>query len=97
MHKIYQMSCTFSRLQLQVSSSKSGSKAPTMSPSSHYSSSPSPSVLAGRNRALTADVARWIEERDSLMQTGLYSDTNVIVQQLDQKIKGAMLELKRYS
>jgi len=43
--------------------------------------------------SLTSDVARWIEEREILLQTGVYSDTDVTIQALDSKIRGAMLKI----
>lgn len=36
------------------------------------------------------DVARWIEERDVLLQTGLYTHNDLTIQTLDQKIKAAL-------
>lgn len=45
-------------------------------------------------RTLNADVARWIEERDILLQTGVYSGTDPTIQRLDTKIRVAMAQLK---
>jgi hypothetical protein len=36
------------------------------------------------------DVARWIEERDILLQTGVYTHNDVTIQKLDQKNKGSL-------
>ena len=40
--------------------------------------------------SLNPDVARWIEERDILLQTGVYSHSDPTIQNLDQKIKAAL-------
>ena len=39
---------------------------------------------------LNPDVARWIEERDILLQTGVYSNTDTTIQKLDAKIRQAL-------
>ena len=36
------------------------------------------------------DVARWIEERDILLQTGVYTHNDVTIEKLDKKIKEAL-------
>jgi hypothetical protein len=36
------------------------------------------------------DVARWIEERDILLETGVYTHNDFTIQQLDQKIKACL-------
>ena len=33
------------------------------------------------------EVARWIEERDILLETGVYTNNDFTIQQLDKKIK----------
>jgi len=38
----------------------------------------------------TDDVARWIEERDILLQTGLYSSDDPTITRLDHQIRTAM-------
>ncbi len=43
---------------------------------------------------LSNDVARWIEERDILLQTGVYSSTDPTIQKLDSKIREVMGEIK---
>ena len=35
-------------------------------------------------------VARWVEERDILLQTGVYTHSDLTIQKLDQKIKAAL-------
>ena len=37
-----------------------------------------------------SDIARWIEERDILLQTGVYSSFDPTIQKLDQKIRDAL-------
>ena len=87
------MSCvyTFSRLELKISCEKSIPKIVPSPP--HPRSSPTPSAVTNENKALTADVARWIEERDILLHTGLYLNTDLIIQNLDLKIETAMLKI----
>ena len=36
------------------------------------------------------DIARWIEERDILLQTGLYSSDDATITRLDHQIRTAM-------
>jgi len=36
------------------------------------------------------DIARWIEERDILLQTGLYSSDDATITRLDHQIRIAM-------
>ena len=42
---------------------------------------------AATKNSMTPDVARLIEERDVLLQTGVYNNSDVTIQKLDQKIK----------
>lgn len=39
---------------------------------------------------INPDIARWIEERDILLQTGVYTHNDLTIQKLDQKIKAAL-------
>lgn len=72
------------------------SQSPTLSSQqkqlSPHSGQAQPSSTDAAN-TLTADVARWIEEREILLQTGVYSDTDVTIQTLDAKIRGAMSKI----
>ena len=40
--------------------------------------------------SVNPDVARWIEERDILLQTGVYTHNDVTIEKLDKKIKAAL-------
>ena len=42
-----------------------------------------------------ADITRWIEERDILLQTGLYSSDDPTISRLDQQIRNAMAAKKQ--
>ena len=52
------------------------------------------SPVSKENQALSADMTRWIEERDILLQTGVYTSTDPTIQKLDHKIRSAMTRLK---
>ena len=41
-----------------------------------------------------SEVARWVEERDILLQTGVYSNTDPTIQKLDRKIRDALATSK---
>ena len=60
-------------------------------PSPNHPQTTPPAAGSG---GLNADVARWIEERDILLQTGVYSGTDPTIQRLDSKIRVAMTQLK---
>ena len=47
------------------------------------------SFLAENDERINSDVARWIEEKEILLQTGVYSDQDCTIQKLDQKIRTA--------
>lgn len=40
--------------------------------------------------SVDGDIARWIEERDILLQTGVYSSFDPTIQKLDKKIRDAL-------
>lgn len=42
-----------------------------------------------------ADITRWIEERDILLQTGLYSSDDPTISRLDHQIRTAMAAKKQ--
>ena len=42
-----------------------------------------------------ADITRWVEERDILLQTGLYSSDDPTISRLDQQIRNAMAAKKQ--
>ena len=42
-----------------------------------------------------ADITRWIEERDILLQTGLYSSDDATISRLDHQIRAAMATKKQ--
>lgn len=48
-----------------------------------------PSLIAKTDKSINPDVARWMEEREILLQTGVYSHQDLTIQKLDQKIKTA--------
>lgn len=47
-------------------------------------------------KATDADITRWIEERDILLQTGLYSSDDATISRLDQQIRTAMAAKKQF-
>ena len=49
-----------------------------------------PSMCARTECGLNSDVTRWIEERDILLQTGVYTHSDPTIQKLDEKIKEAL-------
>lgn len=44
------------------------------------------------NSGIDSNVARWIEERDILLQTGVYSSSDPTIQKLDLKIRQALAQ-----
>ncbi len=42
-----------------------------------------------------SEVARWIEERDILLQTGVYTSADPTIQRLDQRIREALAQQTR--
>ena len=70
----------------------SGTSTPDSSPHSPHHRRSSP---CAKNKDLTADVARLIEERDVLLKTELYSSNDEIIQRIDNKIQLAMMEMDR--
>lgn len=46
----------------------------------------------GGDTAMESEVARWIEERDILLQTGVYTSADPTIQRLDLKIREAMAQ-----
>ena len=57
--------------------------------STHNASVPAQSAKEHES-TLHSDVAHWIEERDILLQTGVYTSSDLTIQKLDQKIKAAL-------
>ena len=49
-----------------------------------------PSKVTEAEDTANPDVARWIEERDILLETGVYTQNDFTIQQLDQKIKACL-------
>lgn len=47
-------------------------------------------VSTAVSKTVNPDIARWIEERDILLQTGVYTHNDLTIQTLDQKIKAAL-------
>ena len=51
-----------------------------------------PSLSSPRPLSIDANIARWIEERNILLQTGVYTHADPTIQKLDKKIQEALLE-----
>jgi len=44
------------------------------------------------DKDVDVNVARWIEERDILLQTGVYTSSDPTIQRLDQRIREKLAE-----
>ena len=44
------------------------------------------------DKEVDVNVARWIEERDILLQTGVYTSSDPTIQRLDQRIREKLAE-----
>jgi len=92
--KIHLNVCLSHRLQEQTLSKPSppththSPLTPTHSPPLPTQSHPVPPTQRKEN--VDPNVARWIEERDILLQTGVYSNNDSTIQKLDSKIRHAM-------
>ncbi|XP_003387094.1 PREDICTED: centrosomal protein of 120 kDa-like [Amphimedon queenslandica] len=51
-----------------------------------------PILTSPRLQTIDANIARWIEERNILLQTGVYTHADPTIQKLDKKIQEALLE-----
>lgn len=69
------------------SSSLSSSRLQEQSMPAGKSVAPSPPPRTAEEKGMDANVARWIEERDCLLQTGVYSSSDPTIQRLDHKIR----------
>lgn len=85
------------RLQEHTLSKPRPKDPPSASPPAPVATTPPNSTTNGHNnyshpskKDLDPNVARWIEERDILLQTGVYSSSDVTIQKLDAKIRQAL-------
>lgn len=62
----------------------------TFPPSFHHTS-PSQQQNHTHYNDPDADIARWIEERNILLQTGVYTHSDPTIQKLDKKIREALV------
>ena len=72
-------------------------QAQTLAKTQHYTHLPPPPPSSLHPRTpprhdsdIDTDIARWIEERNILLQTGVYTHSDPTIQKLDKKIRDAL-------
>lgn len=84
---------TLSHQAQQKSASEEGPLSKPTSPIALHPGRTEPRPKTGHESSLVdTNVARWIEERDILLQTGVYTSSDPTIQKLDLKIRQALAE-----